>query len=129
MNYRWRAAGSTSIWICSIVKKVCCGTALTKSTSRVSTVFATPVTKNKPLDFKLPFPTTQAIYDNLTFTVDGNPVAITNQKNAATTVVQSRAPVKLLNSAVSYSSQGLNEWRYSFGTSAKLRRCAISICA
>src|SRR5262249_39652611 len=39
--------------------------------------------KEQIVDFRLQFPTAQAIYDNLTFTVDGQPVAITNDKNAA----------------------------------------------
>ena len=50
--------------------------------------------KEQAVEFKLLFPTTQAIYDNLTFNVDGNPVAVSNQKNAALTVVKS-ALVKL----------------------------------
>ena len=71
--------------------------------------------KQQAIEFKLVFPTTQAIYDNLTFTVDGVPVAVSNQKNAATTVVAIGAR-KTAQLAVSYSSQGLNEWRYSFGS-------------
>jgi inner membrane protein involved in colicin E2 resistance len=71
--------------------------------------------KEQEIEFKLPFPTTQAIYDNLTFAVDGNQVAVTNQQNAATTVVKIGAG-KTAQLAVGYSSQGLNEWRYSFGS-------------
>jgi hypothetical protein len=37
--------------------------------------------KEQTVDFKLQFPTSQAIYDNLTFVVDGNPVAITNDQD------------------------------------------------
>lgn len=71
--------------------------------------------KEQAVEFKLLFPTTQAIYDNLTFAVDGNQVAVTNEKNAATTVVKIGAG-KTAQLAVGYSSQGLNEWRYSFGS-------------
>ncbi|HEX7331283.1 MAG TPA: inner membrane CreD family protein [Pyrinomonadaceae bacterium] len=71
--------------------------------------------KEQAVEFTLLFPTTQAIYDNLNFTVDGVPVAVSNQKNAATTVAKIGAG-KTAQLAVSYSSQGLNEWRYSFGT-------------
>jgi len=71
--------------------------------------------KEQAVEFKLLFPTTQAIYDNLTFAVDGNQVAVTNEKNAATTVVKIAAG-KTAQLAVGYSSQGLNEWRYSFGS-------------
>ena len=71
--------------------------------------------KPQAVEFKLLFPTTQAIYDDLTFAVDGNPVAVSNQQNAAATVVTIAAG-KTAQLAVGYSSQGLNEWRYSFGS-------------
>ncbi len=71
--------------------------------------------KEQLIDFKLDFPTAQAIYDDLTFTVDGNPVSLTNQKNAATASARI-APGKLAQLAVGYHSQGLNQWRYSFGS-------------
>ncbi len=71
--------------------------------------------KEQTVDFKLNFPTAQAIYDNLTLSVDGNSVPLTNQHNAATTAFKVAAG-KTAQLAVSYSSQGLNEWRYSFGS-------------
>lgn len=64
--------------------------------------------------FSLRFPTPDAIYDNLTFVVDGNPIETTNQDNTATGVVKIAAG-KTAQLAVGYRSQGLNEWRYSFG--------------
>ncbi|HEY2963783.1 MAG TPA: hypothetical protein VGJ37_15295, partial [Pyrinomonadaceae bacterium] len=67
--------------------------------------------KEQNVIFKLNFPTTQAIYDNLTFVVDGNPAAISNENNAARTVVKV-GPGKTTQLEVGYSSQGLNEWRY-----------------
>jgi len=70
--------------------------------------------KEQSVDFDLKFPTSRAIFDNLTFTVDGNPVALTNNNNTATGVVKI-APGKVAQLNVGYSSQGLNEWRYSFG--------------
>jgi inner membrane protein involved in colicin E2 resistance len=76
--------------------------------------FRNPSDKEQTVDFKLRFPTSQAIYDNLTFAVDGNPVAITNESNAAIGSVKVAAG-KTAQLAVGYSSQGLNEWRYSFG--------------
>ena len=78
-------------------------------------VFVNQSDKEESVEFKLPFPTTQAIYDNLTFNVDGNPAAVSNQKNAATTMVKIGAG-KTAKLAVGYSSQGLDEWRYSFGS-------------
>jgi inner membrane protein involved in colicin E2 resistance len=71
--------------------------------------------KEQTVDFKLRFPTAQAIYDNLSFTVDGNTVPISNAENAAATAFKVAAG-KTAQLAVSYSSQGLNEWRYSFGS-------------
>ena len=52
--------------------------------------FRNATDKEQNIVFKLQFPTTQAIYDNLTFTVDGNPATLTNENNAAKTVRQSR---------------------------------------
>lgn len=77
--------------------------------------FRNPSDKEQNLVFKLQFPTTQAIYDNLTFVVDGTPAAISNEGNAAKTAVKI-GPGKTAQLAVAYSSQGLNEWRYSFGS-------------
>ena len=71
--------------------------------------------KEETIDFRLIFPTAQAIYDNLTFTVDGNPLPLTNRENSALASVKIAAG-KTMQLAVGYSSQGLNEWRYSFGS-------------
>jgi hypothetical protein len=66
------------------------------------------------VQFDLKFPTTRAIYDNLTFMVDGKPVTLSTGNNTASGIVKIGANnVAKLN--VGYSSQGLNEWRYSFG--------------
>jgi inner membrane protein involved in colicin E2 resistance len=76
--------------------------------------FRNPTDKEQSLVFKLQFPTTQAIYDNLTFTVDGAPATLVNENDAAKTSIKVGAG-KIAQLAVGYSSQGLNEWRYSFG--------------
>src|SRR5689334_23786993 len=65
---------------------------------------------DETVTFQLHFPTTQAIYDNLTFVVDGNPVALTNEKNTAKTAVKIGAG-QTTQLHVGYISQGLNEWR------------------
>jgi Inner membrane protein CreD len=70
--------------------------------------------KEQTVDFKLPFPTAQAIYDNLIFTVDGYNVPLTNEKNTAVTAFKIAAG-KTAQLGISYSSQGLNQWRYRFG--------------
>jgi inner membrane protein involved in colicin E2 resistance len=71
--------------------------------------------QEKIVDFVMNFPTANAIYDDLVFTVDGAPVEISNQQNAATGRVKIPAG-QLAHLAVGYRSQGLNEWRYSFGS-------------
>lgn len=70
--------------------------------------------KEQSVQFSLKFPTSQAIYDNLTFTVDGNPVELKTFENAASGVAKIGAG-KTAQLAVGYRSQGLNTWRYSFG--------------
>ena len=76
--------------------------------------FKNPSDKEQWVQFDLKFPTTQAIFDNLTFAVDGNPAAITALENAASSVVKVGGGQTALLT-VGYSSQGLNQWRYSFG--------------
>jgi hypothetical protein len=71
--------------------------------------------KEQLVEFTLPFPTTQAIYDDLTFLVDGVAVPIVNENNAATGTVKIPAG-KTARLTTGYRSQGLNEWRYSFGS-------------
>ena len=73
--------------------------------------------KEQSINFELKFPTTQAIYDNLTFTVDGTPAQISNEEDAALASVKVAAG-KTTQLAVGYQSRGLNEWKYRFGDSA-----------
>lgn len=75
--------------------------------------FRNSTDKEQSVIFTLPFPTTQAIYDNLVFTVDGVPVPLKNEQNAATGSVKIGAG-KVATLKVGYNSQGLNDWRYSF---------------
>ncbi len=70
--------------------------------------------KEQTVNFTMPFPTTQAIYDNLVFTVDGNPIAINNIDQGAIAEFKV-AGGKTAQLGVSYSSQGLNRWHYNFG--------------
>jgi inner membrane protein involved in colicin E2 resistance len=84
--------------------------------------------KDQLVDFKLQFPTTQAIYDNLIFVVDGSPVSLSNEKNFAMSSVKIGAG-KSTQLAVGYRSQGLNQWRYSFGNSevAQVRSFSLNM--
>src|SRR3954470_3009809 len=64
--------------------------------------------------FTLKFPTERAIYDDLVFTINGNAVQLTNEKNSAVGTAQVK-PGDLATLRVAYRSQGLNDWRYNFG--------------
>jgi inner membrane protein involved in colicin E2 resistance len=77
--------------------------------------FRNPSNKEQDVEFKLHFPTTQAIYDDLTFTVDSNPVVLTNFKNFASGTTKV-GPGKTAQLTIGYRSRGLNQWRYSFGS-------------
>ncbi|HVG28724.1 MAG TPA: inner membrane CreD family protein [Pyrinomonadaceae bacterium] len=71
-------------------------------------------TRHDKVGFTLKFPTEQAIYDDLVFTVDGAPVQLTNTKGAATGTAQVK-PGETATLRVGYRSQGLTQWRYNFG--------------
>jgi inner membrane protein involved in colicin E2 resistance len=77
--------------------------------------FRNTTDKERTVNFVLNFPTSKAIYDDLVFTVDGTPVAVNNELNAAIGSVKVPAG-QVARLAVGYRSQGLNEWRYSFGS-------------
>jgi len=75
--------------------------------------FRNPSDKDQNVTFRLNFPTAQAVYDDLVFTVDGAAAPLTNGKNSASGIVVVKAKsVALLT--VAYKSQGLNDWRYNF---------------
>jgi inner membrane protein involved in colicin E2 resistance len=80
-----------------------------------SYAFRNPGTKEEVVNFVLNFPTQKAIYDDLVFAVDGTPLTVSNQQGAAMGWVKV-APGAVAHLAVGYRSQGLNEWRYSFGS-------------
>ncbi len=84
--------------------------------------------KERAVTFTLGFPASQAIYDDLVFNIDDVPVITTNDKNAASAVAKI-APGKSATLKVGYHSQGLNEWRYSFGSSdvAQVRDFALNM--
>src|SRR5262249_20264504 len=69
--------------------------------------------KEQNVTFRLNFPTAETIYDDLVFTVDDVPVALTNQRNSASGAVKVAAG-KVATLKLAYKSQGLNNWRYSF---------------
>jgi inner membrane protein involved in colicin E2 resistance len=71
-------------------------------------------TDEELVTFTLHFPTAQAIYDDLVFTVDGAPIKMENQKSALRGTARV-APGKTALLTVKYRSQGLESWRYHFG--------------
>ena len=77
--------------------------------------FRNPSDKEENVNFVLNFPTANAIYDDLVFAVDGTPLATSNQQNAALGSLKLQAG-QVARLSVGYRSQGLNEWRYSFGS-------------
>ena len=64
--------------------------------------------------FSFPFPTQQAIFDELSFEIDGRTVEVENLGEKATARVTIAAG-RTARFRVGYQSQGLNSWRYSFG--------------
>jgi inner membrane protein involved in colicin E2 resistance len=64
--------------------------------------------------FTLHFPTAQAIYDDLVFTVNGQPVTLTTEKSLLRGSAKV-APGKEAILNIKYRSQGLESWRYNFG--------------
>ena len=71
--------------------------------------------KDQTVVFTLNFPTAQAIYDDLVFTVDDVPITLKNEKNGAGGTARVAAG-KSATLKVGYKSQGLNDWHYSFGS-------------
>ena len=79
-----------------------------------SYVFRNSSEKDQTVTFTLDFPTTQAIYDDLVFTVDDAPIVATNAQNGVSGNVRMAAG-KMATLKVAYKSQGLNDWHYNFG--------------
>jgi inner membrane protein involved in colicin E2 resistance len=76
--------------------------------------FRNPSDKDQTIAFTLNFPTAQAIYDDLVFTVDDVPITLKNEKNSASGTARVAAG-KTATLKVGYKSQGLNDWHYSIG--------------
>ncbi|HYC60459.1 MAG TPA: inner membrane CreD family protein [Thermoanaerobaculia bacterium] len=63
---------------------------------------------------KLAFPSPQAIYDDLVFLVDGEPVSLVTGAGMVVAEVR-RSPGSVMRLNVGYRSQGLGTWHYSLG--------------
>ena len=66
------------------------------------------------VDFSLRWPAERAIYDDLVFTVNGAPLTLENGKDVTTGKARV-LPHQTAVLDVSYRSQGLDRWHYSFG--------------
>jgi len=64
--------------------------------------------------FRLPFPASQAIYDDLVMSVDDQPLLV-NYTNAGATGSARIAAGKTVLLHTGYRSQGLDSWEYDFG--------------
>jgi hypothetical protein len=72
-------------------------------------------TDSEWLTLKLVFPAPDAIYDDLVFRIDGQPVTVTMADGAVTAAIR-RPRGSVINLSVGYRSQGLSTWQYAFGT-------------
>ncbi|MBC7910519.1 MAG: hypothetical protein H7Y30_08470, partial [Pyrinomonadaceae bacterium] len=70
--------------------------------------------KEEEVKFTLNYPTEQAIYDELVFTVDDTPLTLENEKNVVSGTAKLAAG-KTATLRLGYRSQGLNSWHYNFG--------------
>jgi len=73
-----------------------------------------PSYQSQNVIFVFPLPAKDAVYDDLQFQINGQPLAFTNSKSDAVgnSVL---APHETALVHVSYRSQGLDSWRYTFG--------------
>ena len=69
--------------------------------------------KDKDVTFVLKFPACKAVYDDLNFEIDNQPVPITNTADAVSAQISLPAGKSALL-RVSYRSQGLDQWTYKF---------------
>jgi hypothetical protein len=76
--------------------------------------FHNPSGQDQDVTFALEYPSSQAIYDDFVFLLDGAPMEIENGKNSA--VGKGRVGAgKTIELKVGYRSQGLDKWVYRFG--------------
>jgi inner membrane protein involved in colicin E2 resistance len=76
--------------------------------------FSNPGDLPRNVTFTLHLPAEKAIYDGVSFTVNGAPVPISNNKMDAYAIAPI-GPHETAVLAVAYASHGLESWRYNFG--------------
>jgi len=77
-------------------------------------VFRNPEPGKQTLRLLLPLPAAQAVYDDLQFIVDGLPLTPVTEKEIAHVSFDAAAG-RDVHLRISYRSQGLDSWKYSFG--------------
>ena len=77
-------------------------------------VFRNPEPAKQTLRLLLPLPAAQAVYDDLQFIVDGQHLTPSTEKEIAHVSFDAGAG-KDVHLQISYRSQGLDSWKYSFG--------------
>lgn len=89
--------------------------------------FRNPSQQDERICFHLPFPAAQAIYDNLTITVDGKPLQVSSDSSAASASATIPAG-QAANVAFAYRSQGMESWAYKFGDDvSQVRNFALNL--
>lgn len=76
--------------------------------------FTNPSNQDQDVTFRLPFPASQATYDDLTMAVDDQPLLVSNTNGCATGSTRIAAG-KTVTLHAGYRSQGLDTWQYNFG--------------
>ncbi len=70
-------------------------------------------------EVRFAFPSERAMYDNFHFKIGGQEVEETSMQSGSIAKVIRLEPGRTEEIAVSYDSQGLDEWRYDFGSSVR----------
>ena len=80
-----------------------------------SYLFTNDTGQDRTVTLTWPFPAAKAIYDNLAFFLDGQPLAFRND-NAEATAVVTIASGAHRTLKVGYRTQGMDSWEYDFGS-------------
>ena len=76
--------------------------------------FTNPDTDDQNVTFKIKFPSAEAIYDDLSMSVDGQQLSVSSTSDGVIGTIRV-AHGKTVSLHVGYRSQGLDSWQYNFG--------------
>jgi inner membrane protein involved in colicin E2 resistance len=76
--------------------------------------FSNPSDQAQDVTFRMRLPASQAVYDDLVFSVNDVPLTISNQKTEAVATAQLQ-PHQTAALRVAYRSHGMDNWSYGFG--------------